>query len=517
MVQGFYNLDEAAQRLGMSIEELTQMAQRREVRAFADRGTWRFRTQDIEEMARQRGLGSDPSAPVAGGKGEVFPFELSGQGQHGTEVYDIGVGKEKRAPVSSESDIHARKSRSTVPADSDPKLVPDEPSSVKLAGETTPREGDSAVPIGREPVGGGSSVSDLGQAGSGRFGDSGVRLVDDEPPASRVGKKGKRTEVATPSEVNLDEEIRLARESGTGAPGPRTPPTPLPFKIPEEDVAVSKPKKPAGLTDSSDIDLIPSKPGTESSVSIDLGELPSDSDLTRASGTSGLNLQSPADSGISLEQGSGPSDDLSFELSLDESASSVTPKPKKKTGDSSSEFDLSLEEGSGIAPLEEEKKDVFDSDFKVPALEGSDSDNVGLSDEDSGVESSDFELALDDENLTIEDTGSEVVVIEEGADEADETAIRPQLMEGEIEEEAGEEMVAVEAEEEEEAALAAAAAEAQPVEWGPLPTILLAPAAFVMVLIGFLLFEMLNSVWSYSQPNAVTGQISEMFGKMFGK
>ncbi len=512
MVQGFYNLDEAAQRLGMSAEQLTQMAQRREVRAFADRGTWRFRTQDIEEMARQRGLGSDPAAPVAGAKGDVFPFDV-GQGQHGTEVYDIGVGKEKRpAPVGSESDIHQKKGRSAVP-DSDPKLVPDDkpPSSVKLAGETSAREGDSMVPIGREPLGGGSSVSDLGQ-GSGRYGDSGVRLVDDEPPASRVGKK-KKTEVATPSEVNLDEEIRQAKEGG--APGPRTPPTPLPFKIPEEDVAVaSRGKK--GLSDSSDIDLIPSKPGTESSVSIDLGELPSDSDLTRASGTSGINLQSPADSGISLEQGSGPADDLSFELSLDESASSVTPKPKKKTTDSSSEFDLSLEEAGGIAPLEEEKKDIFDSDFKVPkGAEGSDS---GLVDEDSSVESSDFELALDDENLTIEDTGSEVVVIEEGADEADETAIRPQLVEGEMEEEGGEELVAVEAaEEEEEAGLVAAAAAAEPVEWGPLPTILLAPTALVMVLVGFLLFEMLSSVWSYTQPNAVTGQISEMFGRMLGK
>ena len=50
MVQGFYNLDEAAQRLDMQPQELSQMAQRREVRAFADRGTWRFRTQDIEEL-----------------------------------------------------------------------------------------------------------------------------------------------------------------------------------------------------------------------------------------------------------------------------------------------------------------------------------------------------------------------------------------------------------------------------------------------------------------------------------
>src|SRR5262249_503381 len=60
MVQGYYSLEEAAQILGMPTEQLSHMAQRREVRAFADRGTWRFRTQDVEELARQRGRGSEP-------------------------------------------------------------------------------------------------------------------------------------------------------------------------------------------------------------------------------------------------------------------------------------------------------------------------------------------------------------------------------------------------------------------------------------------------------------------------
>src|SRR5437763_5468585 len=60
MVQGFYSLDEAARYLGMPPENLSQMAQRREIRAFADRGTWRFRTQDVEELARRLGRGSSP-------------------------------------------------------------------------------------------------------------------------------------------------------------------------------------------------------------------------------------------------------------------------------------------------------------------------------------------------------------------------------------------------------------------------------------------------------------------------
>src|SRR5437660_12669905 len=60
MVQGYYTLQEAAQALGMTPEDLKQMAQRNQIRSFQDRGTWRFRVQDIQELARQRGLSSDP-------------------------------------------------------------------------------------------------------------------------------------------------------------------------------------------------------------------------------------------------------------------------------------------------------------------------------------------------------------------------------------------------------------------------------------------------------------------------
>src|SRR6185437_14688258 len=56
----FYTLEEAARVLGMSPEELKSKAQAREVRAFLDGGSWRFRVVDIDELARRRGLGSDP-------------------------------------------------------------------------------------------------------------------------------------------------------------------------------------------------------------------------------------------------------------------------------------------------------------------------------------------------------------------------------------------------------------------------------------------------------------------------
>ena len=59
MVQ-YYTLQEAAARLQVSPEQLKEMAKKNEVRAFQDRGTLRFRAQEIDELARVRGLSSDP-------------------------------------------------------------------------------------------------------------------------------------------------------------------------------------------------------------------------------------------------------------------------------------------------------------------------------------------------------------------------------------------------------------------------------------------------------------------------
>ncbi len=61
----FYTLEEAARVLGMSPEDLKAKAQHREVRAFLDGGSWRFRVVDIDELARRRGMGSDAELPLS--------------------------------------------------------------------------------------------------------------------------------------------------------------------------------------------------------------------------------------------------------------------------------------------------------------------------------------------------------------------------------------------------------------------------------------------------------------------
>src|SRR5438128_4524869 len=148
MVQGYYTLDEAARILGMAIEDLSQMARRREVRAFADRGTWRFRTQDIEELARRRGQGSNPDlqlgeaprpqphdTPTARTSPEpkdegVFNFGLGTETEHVDLGQELGVETGSHSPTKTGSKSGGKspgpKSPTSKPgSDSDVRLVPD--------------------------------------------------------------------------------------------------------------------------------------------------------------------------------------------------------------------------------------------------------------------------------------------------------------------------------------------------------------------------------------------------------
>jgi hypothetical protein len=313
-------------------------------------------------------------------------------------------------------------------------------------------------------------------------------------------------------------------------------------------------KKAPATPDSSEFDLTPGRPA-DSSSDFDLTpagkdqspleiasdefqlELPDDStvglgDLPPVKGkASGINLKDPADSGISLEKGPEGSDEIEFELSLDAEA---TPKPAPAAdADSDSEFELTIDETGGLAPLEEEtpqlagedEKDIFETDFDVPALEEeSGSQAVALDDADTDLESSDFDLALSDADMAAEEeSGSQVVALDdEEAEEGAATVQRPRRKKETVlleDDEAGvdELLEAPEAEEElpeeEEDLAPAVTVEAPPAEWGPLPVIAMLPAALIMVLVGIMGFEMLQSLTGYSKPGPVTKQIASLLGK----
>ncbi len=156
----FYTLEEAARVLGMSPEELKAKAQAREVRAFQDRGSWQFRVADVDELARRRGMGSDPDLSLSDLDLEV----PDGSGSQDVDLseFQLGVATPDIAPPSHQD---MRSNEEDVQVD-DMALPP----------ELT---GSSSTIIGMKPAGKQPSDSDVRLVPEGARGasDSDVRLA----------------------------------------------------------------------------------------------------------------------------------------------------------------------------------------------------------------------------------------------------------------------------------------------------------------------------------------------------
>jgi excisionase family DNA binding protein len=545
MPQDFYSLEQAAERLGVTADRMKEMARRNEVRSFTDRGTQRFRKQEIDELARQRGMGSDgdlqladsktqPALPAQGS--DVFPFKVP-EADTGVAVFPTPPGGAKQPPGSDndvklvpegsslELEVNApgggpsssainvggsKKSRS-----GSGKLVTDADSDVKLVDE------NSVVNIGKDEHRPGSDsdvrLDELG-SGTGLMPDSGVRLVDDRPPSS----KARKADLSSPTEeINLDEELRRMEEALTPDARKALEST-SPFELGKAPPSSAKMKKPPDS--SSDFDFTAAlPPRSDDSVELDMGmDLARDVTSGSGAGASGIDLAKPSDSGRSLT--GSDEESITFELEPDAQKGHTPPRgqPQAKAEvDSSSEFELTLDDESSIAPMGSSSSNKPIQADKVLGLKGDDSGSdelrIGASSSgDLNLESSDFELALDEEPAQAGETGSEVIVIDEGAEEGEPTAVRPEALDAlEAEEiaEIDEELSVEAAAEEGEVVPAGPVVEAAPAEWGWWSIIHL-PTALVLLFVGFLLIEMLRSIWSYNQPTMVGSKIFEMFAGM---
>lgn len=226
---------------------------------------------------------------------------------------------------------------------------------------------------------------------------------------------------------------------------------------------------------------------------------------------------------LSLEAGeASATEELSFELSLDEEATEVTPRPEsaKRTPDSSSDFELSVQ-------------DEGDSEVDTELL-GVASGKGGRSVQEADTEleeTSDFDLQLVEEEEAPAEGGEAdretEVIIDEGVGVEEET----QLVEGveeisdlgledavEFVEPGSSEVVEEEAEVAvaEEAVPAVRYVELAPADWG-VWAIVHVPTTLVLIFAGFLMFELVRSVLYYHEPGMMGGQIFELLANLFSK
>jgi len=428
----FYTLEEAARVLGMNPEELKAKAQSREVRAFLDGGSWRFRVVDIDELARRRGLGSDAemrlsdlSLPVAPGQSSDNLSEF----QMGVNQPDLGSQTSEMAQSGSgTSDHDILLDDLSLPPDSLAKS-----SSVIIGMHSTGGKMPSDSDVRLVPTGGKAPTSPS---------DSDVRPVSPKEPRPSDSD----VVVASPAGVRpSDSDLTLVADDTMehGSLRPKPGDTSVRQAPPALGSSAEMPAASGGIDSDSDFDLAPSASGVIDALQPDTGsdfelsaleeesdefeakapaQKPSDSDVTAADpGFSGINLSRPSDSGIGLQMAPGFGlDNSSLELAP-LSSSSMQPAAPSKTKPPGSDPSKT---SPGSAPpsrsgSQRGEKDIFDdTDFEVDALD---------SDQDSDDRTVQLEAASDFELEEGEDTGSEVFAIdeEEDVDQNAATALGP--------------------------------------------------------------------------------------------
>lgn len=518
-----YTLEEAADKLNLSIEEFKRRLRTEwtQVRSFRDGATLRFRANEIEELARSIGLGSSEELPLADSSYEL-PSEIGLADDSGESA-----SAPKTPPPAKKSDATEHDAPLKLD-DSDEMflITPDEPSKgssskklksksdsdVRLEKSTkraaAPGEDDESILTEEFDVQGGSGKlsGKSGKLSASKLKSDSGKMKSGSDSASKKGSdSGKQKAASSKSMEDSSSEFELSLEADS---------------------------------DEFELSLAP-----DSSEEVALGEAPPQSGSK--AGQSGINLNRPADSGISLEKKKPADDDeIDFELSLETPGSGASGKKlgsgRKLEADSDSEFELTLEEPSDLssdASSEGQKKgDIFEAtDFEIPALEDdSASEAVSLDEADTDLESSDFDLALDEADVAAEDeSASEVVELDEeevstakakrkkrkAADDEDEGEVDlgdddersvSDALEGVSREDEDDYEVSEEAE-----ATGGRVVTAAPAKWGPLPAILMFPTVIVMFLAGLMAFETLHSAWGYQQTNKPTTPLISWMAETF--
>ncbi len=320
----YLNIDEAAAKLGLTKEALNQLRSKGEIRGFADRGTFKFKEEDIEELGRRMQTSSDPEVQMIGeDDGSVLDDDHAADGS--------GLG-------SAPSVIR--------------QLSGDEPT-------IDPDSDDVAGSIFDEFGGGGASDSDVRLVMDDRLGaghDSGpdVMLQFQESDSDvRLSSDSGR--------INLndsDSDVRLASDMPTAVPDSALK---LSLNDSDSDVRLddgsrtrfAKPDSDSDVTlapDPSDSGHLAPKPDSDSDVMLVSEEPDSDSDVHLAGEDSGAPIGMESDSDVQLI---GADSDSDVRL-LDDSRIPGPRSRLKKDSDSDvavlPDSGVSLGAGSGVGP-----------------------------------------------------------------------------------------------------------------------------------------------------------------------
>ena len=361
MASKYLNLEEAAARLSISVEQLKKLREDNQIRAFADRGTWKFKTEDIETLSRT--LGTESAFDI--------PYEDDDDSIRLADDLDLDGGSKiiLEEEMGDQPTVISKKSPNLPPSsDSDVRLVVD-PS---LESEAWNPPSKSSKPPKTEEY---------------NVGDSDLKLEEDD---RWTGDSDSDVRLV-PLDEELDDNgsnITLQAESGIGMSGDDIPLAPTGeadsnITLMGEEGAALSGLDLSGLDDpGSDITLMPVEdsearllePDDESDEDTILSEMMEGpaSGLSFSSGDSGISLDLAIDSGISLAD---DDDDGSITLAADSGISLVPDSGIGLTLDDRYQADEEEIGGATIPMLGTIGDDDEDTSFDMPLLDDS-SDNI---------------------------------------------------------------------------------------------------------------------------------------------
>ncbi|MEO0529558.1 MAG: helix-turn-helix domain-containing protein [Planctomycetota bacterium] len=482
MSQKFISLDDAAEKLGVSKDQLNQLREAGDLRAYRDGASWKFRTEEIDKLEAEgmpTGEVDDDLTLDAGA-----PLEIGGLDDDDDNPPTPGL--EPLEPLGDDTDKPAEEAASTEDDDEDIGLAieplgdGDDAESILLTGDD---ELEGGLPRPQSTIIGKSELSledDLQLAAGSDLGP---------PPAPAEKPAGDKTDSPGSAFDNLEElELDLEAESSRILEAKDVEKA---KKAAEEsgelqlesdlelDLAGSAVSNDASssdiMGDKSELDLAGSISGISGADEIDLSD-DEDDDLVLggsddgglAAGDSGINL-SPSDSGFALD-----------EVPLDLGGSAI---------------------GSAL---------------DLAALSAAGSAASGLSGLGSGVSSDspaeDFQLTPGDDGEEDEEDSSQIVALEEVSEEDEDLPGFEPVDDGDDDLEGGFDggMAA------EPVGAPAGAVAAQEIPFPGWVVGLLGAGFFSMLLCGILAMDLVQSMWAWDEPFSVNSAIMDGILGLFG-
>jgi excisionase family DNA binding protein len=329
----YLSLEEAAARLAVSRDQLIRMRESGDIRGFADRGTWKFRVEDVDELARTRQADSSPEVQLFGDSGPMVV------GDEPSEAGSSTILAEADADVGEQPTVIRKSAEVKKGSDSDVKLVgEDSDSDITLATAKPAAGSDSDVRLVAP-----DSDSDITLTPAGQGSDSDVKLIDSGAAA----------------DGSSDSDVALIGGSDSSVALDLSPDDSEHASVLSDDV---------GLARESSLTL-----AADSGISLE-----ADEGITLEGTESGISLEGIADSGISLED----SDEIKSTMPMIDAIPEVDGVEETKfeipSMSDDSAFDLQMPgdsaEDTGVLQLEDSGETtlddaVFDLDEETPSGE----------------------------------------------------------------------------------------------------------------------------------------------------